>query len=348
MVFRIVTNSRTGQLLNPTVGRVDTTCSGRTLGRIVQVVSHACWSMLVLGGFTLVAIVMGSIFGQADASAAPATSPLPAAAPAPPGSPAPPSTPGAVGTPATGTAGTPTGAPKGPPSTPGAVGTPATGTAGTPTAAPKGTPGAVGTPATGTAGTPTAAPKGTPGAVGTPATGTAGTPTAAPPSTPGAVGTPATGTKGLPNATGTPGTAEVPAFRAVGMAGGAPTGEAVGRGSGLSSTDSAAVAPAPAGSGVGTALMVGPLRVASGSSPVDNSTVPVRPSPFAPAGPALSSVSMSAGGVSSSSDGGPGVGLATFSVLMGLGLALLFIGVCADDFRRLTSSFYLVPLARPG
>ena len=304
MVFRIVTNSRTGQLLSPTVGRVDTTCSGRTLGRIVQVVSHACWSMLVLGGFTLVAIAMGSIFGQADASAAPATSPLPAAAPAPPGSPAP------------------------------------SGTAGTPTAAPPSTPGAVGTPVTGTAGTPTAAPPSTPGAVGTPAV--------APPRSANATGTPAVAPKGLPNATGTPGTAAVPAFRAVGMAGGAPMGEAVGRGSGLSSTDSAAVAPAPAGSGVGTALMVGPLRVASGSSPVDDSTVPVRPSPFAPAGPALSSVSMSAGGVSSSSGGGPGVGLATFSVLTGLGLALLFIGVCADDFRRLTSSFYLVPLARPG
>ena len=282
MVFRIVTSSRTGQLLSPTAGRVDTTCSGRTLGRIVQVVSHACWSMLVLGGFTLVAIAMGSIFGQADASAAPATSPLPAAAPAPPGSPAP----------------------------------------------------------SGTAGTPTAAPPSTPGAVGTPAV--------APPRSANATGTPAVAPKGLPNATGTPGTAAVPAFRAVGMAGGAPMGEAVGRGSGLSSTDSAAVAPAPAGSGVGTALMVGPLRVASGSSPVDSSTVPVRPSPFAPAGPALSSVSMSAGGVSSSSGGGPGVGLATFSVLTGLGLALLFIGVCADDFRRLTSSFYLVPLARPG
>jgi hypothetical protein len=312
MVFHIVTNSRTGQLLSLTVGRVDTTSSGRTLGRIVQVVSHTCWSMLVLGGFTLVAIAMGSTFGQADASAAPATSPLPAAAPASPGSPA------------------------------------SSGTAGTPTAVFPGTAGAVGTPATGTAGTPTAAPKGTAGAVGTPATSTAGTPTAAPKGTAGAVGMPAVAPKGTPNATGTPGTAAVPAFRAVGMAGGAPTGEAVGRGSGPSSADSAAVAPAPAGSGVGTALMVGPLRVASGSSPVGYSTVPVRPSPFAPAGPALSSVSMSAGGVSSSSGGGPGVGLATFYVLTGLGLALLFIEVCVDDFRRLTSSFYLVPLARPG
>jgi len=289
-------SSRTGQSPRSTAVCVEATAPERTLERIIKFVRHACWSLLALGGFTLAALAMGLVFGQADASAA--------VAPTPPGSLSPPSTP--------------------------------TGTSGTPAVTPPGSTTAASSPATGTSGTSTAGHQGT----------AAAAPAITPRGTPNAAAAPAATPPATPNAAAAPGALAAPAPRVAveTVAGATPGSSAIGRTAGVS----ASAALAPANSDAVTASTVWPLQVAFGPSPVGNATVPVKPSPFTPAGPAQSSATVSSGGASPSSGGGPGVGLATFSVLTGLGLALLFIEVCADDFRRLTSSFYLVPLARPG